>query len=553
MLSDRDYYISYSILALIYGIGLFVPLMNNDSAHHANIALYMHLTNDYVSLIDHGTPYLDKPHLHFWLVALSYNIFGVCTFAYKFPSLLFGILSLYATFRLGAILYSKPVGKLAALILATALAFVLAHNDVRMDIILTASILFAIWQLVEYTRTDAWTNLILGSLGLALGFSTKGMIGIVMPSISIFFFLLHQRNWEKMFYWKWLLVPVLVFVFISPVLYCYYLQFDLHPELVVRGRSNIQGVKFILWSQNLERLEGSSFGSSGKRDPFFFAHTFLWAFLPWSLLAFAAYWKKTKQIIQKRFRYRSDREGLTWSTITVIFIIISASGFKLPHYLTILFPLFSILTAGYLLRPSRKKRLKELLNTQIPVSGIILVFAFFLNIFIFPVSRISIALLSFSILIAGVYFFFQKKDTLRRLVVVSVYISMFNYILLNGNFYPQLLTFQAGNTLADYAQTDLKSHNDIRYLAGFEHSNSFDFYMGTLIDPVNPARLLRAGNGSIVYTGEGGKRELEDKNISFTVLHQAPDFRVTRLTLDFLKPKTRTSTLENHYLLEIRE
>ena len=54
--------------------------MDNDSAHHATIALRMHLTGDYVNLIDNENDYLDKPHLHFWLCALSYKIFGVTTF-----------------------------------------------------------------------------------------------------------------------------------------------------------------------------------------------------------------------------------------------------------------------------------------------------------------------------------------------------------------------------------------------------------------------------------------------------------------------------------------
>jgi hypothetical protein len=48
--------------------------MNNNAAHHANIALHMYLTNDYVNLIDQGKDYLDKPHLLFWLAALSYHV-----------------------------------------------------------------------------------------------------------------------------------------------------------------------------------------------------------------------------------------------------------------------------------------------------------------------------------------------------------------------------------------------------------------------------------------------------------------------------------------------
>ena len=99
-LPGRIYKILFTLLGLVYIIGLFVPLMDTDSAHHANIALHMYLTGDYVSLIDHAGAYLDKPHLHFWLCAFSYKIFGVTTFAYRFPSFLFTILGVYSTYRI---------------------------------------------------------------------------------------------------------------------------------------------------------------------------------------------------------------------------------------------------------------------------------------------------------------------------------------------------------------------------------------------------------------------------------------------------------------------
>jgi 4-amino-4-deoxy-L-arabinose transferase-like glycosyltransferase len=112
--------------------------MDNDSAHHADIALHMYLNRDYVNLIDAGKDYLDKPHLLFWLCATSYKIFGVNTFAYKFPSFCFTIAGIYSSFRLGSALHNSEVGRVAALIVASSFAVILANNDVRMDAILTA-------------------------------------------------------------------------------------------------------------------------------------------------------------------------------------------------------------------------------------------------------------------------------------------------------------------------------------------------------------------------------------------------------------------------------
>ncbi|MBK5270041.1 MAG: glycosyltransferase family 39 protein, partial [Bacteroidia bacterium] len=145
-ISDRIYKLLFALLGFVYIIGLFVPLMDNDSAHHADIALHMYLTGDYVNLIDHAGDYLDKPHLHFWLCAFSYKIFGVTSFAYKFPSFVFTAWGTYCTYRLGKTLYNSETGKLAALIVASSFAYILANNDVRMDAILTSCIVFSIWQ-----------------------------------------------------------------------------------------------------------------------------------------------------------------------------------------------------------------------------------------------------------------------------------------------------------------------------------------------------------------------------------------------------------------------
>lgn len=147
-LSRSLYIFLFSLLGVVYITGLFVPLMDSDSAHHADIALRMYLTGDYVTLADFAGNYLDKPHLHFWLCAFSYKIFGVTGFAYKLPSFLFTVLGTYSTYRIGKSLYNNEVGKLAALMVASAFAYILANNDVRMDAILTACIAFSTWQLI---------------------------------------------------------------------------------------------------------------------------------------------------------------------------------------------------------------------------------------------------------------------------------------------------------------------------------------------------------------------------------------------------------------------
>ena len=86
-----------------------------------------------------------------------------------------------------------------------------------------------------------------------------------------------------------------------PVVYCYYLQFDLHPEKTIRGMTNISGVEFILWKQNTERLEGTNFGA-GQKDYFFYFHTMLWAFLPWCIITYYAIGSRLKELWKVKFK-----------------------------------------------------------------------------------------------------------------------------------------------------------------------------------------------------------------------------------------------------------
>ncbi|MEI6947552.1 glycosyltransferase family 39 protein [Paraflavisolibacter sp. H34] len=540
-LSANTYRALFGLLAVVYVTGLFVPLMDNDSAHHADIALRMYLTGDFVNLVDHGTDYLDKPHLHFWLAALSYHVFGVTSFAYKFPSFLFTLLGIYATYRLGSTLYNKEVGRLAALIVSSSFAFILANNDVRMDAILTSSIVFATWQLADWVNTRRLVNVAGAALGLALGFCTKGHIAVATPAAAAFFYILYKKDWKSFYNGQLLLIIAFFFLFISPVVYCYYLQYDLHPEKVVRGRSGISGVKFILWQQNVERFEGESFGSDRKNDYFFFLHSFLWAFAPWSLLGFAAYFSRLKSFVTRRY------EWLTISTFTLVLAIISLSGFKLPHYLNITFPVASVFTASYLLHHrGNPVLLKRFAVTQAIVCTLLLLLAGLVNAWAFPLHNIG-AIIGFLGLLAAGYFLLKSvRGKLQQVVVASAVTIMTVFFLLNANFYPQLLTYQAGNELAATVNKEIGAENLYFYNT---QSWSLNFYTRRLTQPFSDS-LLDTGKKVWVVTMKATEGEIKERYQTGRQ-YRRKDYEITRLKGDFLNPATRDSALDQMVITEV--
>jgi 4-amino-4-deoxy-L-arabinose transferase-like glycosyltransferase len=533
----------FLLLLVVYSIGLFVPLMDNDSAHHAAIALRMHLTGDYVNLVDNGKDYLDKPHLHFWLSAWSYKLFGVTTFAYKFPSFLFTLVGTYATFHLGKRLYTAEVGRLAALITASAFGYMLANNDVRMDAILTASIIIATWQLAAWIDEKQVVNAIGAALGLALGFCTKGHIAVFTPGVAALFYMAYKREWKVLWSPQFLLLIFFFFVFIVPVVYCYYLQYDLHPEKVIRGKSGRSGVQFILWQQNFERFQGDSFGADGKNDYFFFIHSFLWAFAPWSVLAFAAFFTRLKTFAVRKY------EWLTTGTFVAIGLIISISGFKLPHYLNIIFPVAAVLTAGYLAGLSKPASLKRAIWLQGILSILVLIGILVVNTWLFPIWNLAAIIGFFGVLGAVILLLYKARGGMQRLVTISVATSVVAFFLLNTNFYPQLLTYQGGNELAFATRHKINS-NDVYYWPGM-YSSSYNFYTAAQHQDFNESLLQQPGPVWIMMSGEN---EQNFKQKGYPVLEriESRDYEITRLKLKFLNPATRSGQLHKMILVRVK-
>ncbi|HEY0039043.1 MAG TPA: glycosyltransferase family 39 protein [Flavisolibacter sp.] len=542
--SRSQYILLFAFLGLVYTIGLFVPLMDNDSAHHANIALRMYLTGDYVSLVDHGKDYLDKPHLHFWLSAFSYSVFGVTGFAYKLPSFLFTLLGTYSTYRLGRSLYSNEVGRLAALIVASAFAYILANNDVRMDAILTASIIFATWQLTDWVNGKRPINAIGAALGLALGFCTKGHIAVFTPAVGTFFYILYKKDWKAFYHWHLLIILAAFAVFISPVVYCYYLQYDLHPEKVIRGKSGRSGVAFILWQQNFERFQGDSFGADAKNDYFFFFHSFLWAFAPWSILAFTAFFRRIKSFTKRAY------EWLTLSTFLVFVLMISFSGFKLPHYLNIIFPVSAVLTASYLVEQREKgKSLKGLLLTQVILCILCLLIAGVVNVWAFPVEK-AFAIFGFLFLLGFAFSFLRRLGSnLQKLVGASVITSMLVFYLLNSNFYPQLLRYQAGNELA-FDTKEKVDAKDVYFWPGI-YSSSYNFYTSELRKEFHDSVLQKEGPVWIA-TITPRLHEISDKGLPILRTYGHRDYEITRMQLPFVNPSTRKQELTEMVLVRVK-
>lgn len=555
MIDNKTYVWLYFFVGITYLTGLFIaPLMENDAIEYATVAMRMFQDGDYANIINRFDDYLDKPHLLFWLSGFSFSIFSISDWAYRLPSVLVSFLGAYATYRLGYLLYSKDIGKLSALIFLTTQATILGNHDVRTDALLTGTVIIGIWQLAEFIDNNKLKHVIFGGMAIALGFSTKGQIAVLTAGIAILCHVIYLRKWDTFWNWKWLVGLLAFFLAASPMLYCYYLQFDLHPEKLVHGQHNVSGVKFIFWGQSFERLVGDR-SFVDNPDYFFLHHSFLWAFLPWTAMAIGAIFHQIKSLVISKFKYQRKLEFLTLGGTLIVFSIISFSSFKLPHYINVLFPLFSILTAHYMIKLFESNQIRILkfyliiLYIMAPVFLILLVF---LNLWAFPMDQWAWITAYIVFLVYLISFLVRKEELFKKLVIGSVVLISFTNFILHTNFYPKLIKYQSGSELAYAVHEQNIPIENIYFLDTF--SRSFDFYTESFIREISIEQLASENidREIWVFTYEEGIEKLRNAGIVWEKEIKAQHFRITNFNAQFLNPETRSESLTNAYILKIR-
>ncbi|MEM1338083.1 MAG: glycosyltransferase family 39 protein [Bacteroidota bacterium] len=551
MISTTRYWFLVALVLLVYIAGLFVTLFENDSAQFAVMAMRMVQENDFLHLFKGPEEYLDKPHLHYWLAALSFKLFGINDWAYRIPGLLATLLGAYSCYGLGTLMYNSAIGRFSALIFLTCQTIVLGAIDVRTDAVLTGFTIFAIWQLVAFVERNSLGNILLGALGAGLAFSTKGQIALLVIGLCLVCHLTYTRKWKMVLNWRVLAALVVFGVAISPMLYAYYQQFDLHPEKVIRGRDNRSGIFFIFWEQSFERLSGEGVGKNSS-DFFFFFHTFLWVFLPWSVLALFGYWWRAKAFIKMKFIFHPQFEFLTLGGITLVFFVISFAQFKLPHYMNIMMPLYSILTASYvhsLHQYTKKEAIIFLLGVQYFILAVVFIFSLLVCFHVFKFERPSGYIVLIATLLVIVYFCLKLDPPYVRLITISVYASLLLNGIMNLHFYTELLEYQGGSAMAKKVK-DADIPVDQIYKISDRHTWALDFYNRKPVQIIS-VKALQKKDTAWVYVNDRELERLQEAGLDWKEQITVDQFRITRLQLKFLEPNTRYKKLNKMHLLRL--
>src|SRR6266853_170400 len=204
----------YELIVLAVAAAVFLgcilsppSLMDDVDAVQAQIARNMLDSGDWVTARLDGVAYLEKSPLKYWMIAVSYEIFGVHDWAARLPVAISAVVLCWLTFRMGAWAFSLRAGLWAGLAIATSVGLWLFTRIQIPDVTVTATIALALWSLLravdpEEPRPVLWSAVM--AAAIALGLLLKGLIALVFPIgaallyLGVSGLLLERATWRRL-------------------------------------------------------------------------------------------------------------------------------------------------------------------------------------------------------------------------------------------------------------------------------------------------------------------------------------------------------------------
>ena len=193
--------------------------MDDVDAVQGQIARNMLTSGDWVTARIDGIIYLEKSPLIYWLIALSYKIFGAFDWAARIPVALACIALAWLTAAFGMWAFGRRAGFYAGLCISTCIGLFLFTRILIPDVMLTATITLGMWAFLrvldeQEPHPRLWAFVLAASLGL--GLLLKSMVALLFPAGAALVYLLLTRQlfsaqvWRRLRPWSGLAIMLLI-------------------------------------------------------------------------------------------------------------------------------------------------------------------------------------------------------------------------------------------------------------------------------------------------------------------------------------------------------
>ena len=332
------------LFCAIYLGSAFTPALQDDvDTGHAEAAKEMLQTGDLVTLHINGVRYLEKAPLMYWLVALSYKIFGISDFATRLPTLLAMLGLCLLALHWAARAFGARAGLYAALMTATGAGCFLFTRVFIPEAILSlliAGSFYCVVRALDVEKSRWWYGLYALA---ALAVLTKGLIALVVVGMATVAYLLVSGEWRR---WR-------EFHIVSGLVLFFAIAAPWHVLAALRTPETAAHHGF-LWfyfiNEQVMRFLGKRVPHDYNKQSWYLYWSLhlVWLF-PWSLYLPVALRRMKNSMKWPRagvldFTARTRWVCLLWATVLLVFFSLSTNQeyYTFPTY----FAIFMLLADG---------------------------------------------------------------------------------------------------------------------------------------------------------------------------------------------------------------
>ena len=319
--SQKEYFFGLLLASLIlWLIGLGnLPLRDWDEGTYAIVAREIYRTGNWLYPTIQGDPFLLKPPLMQWLIAICYHIGGVQEFTTRFPGAFLTALGVPLLYLIGRLAFRENLPALFSALVYLTLLPVVRHGRLAMLDGMTISFFLLLLFCVLKARHDKKYAL---GIGFYLGLITltKGMLVVVLAGIAGLFILANKQLalLKNPFLWIGMLLGNF------PAIAWYFAQWQHYGDIFLQVHFQ---------SQAFDRLGKAVEGNTGPVW-YYLLEVIKYGF-PWLLFLPGGLYLSWKN------------RDTAWGCLTLIgtivyFAIVSLMGTKLPWYIMPVYPFLAL-------------------------------------------------------------------------------------------------------------------------------------------------------------------------------------------------------------------
>lgn len=290
-----------------------IPLWSSDEGRFGEIAREMWASKNFIIPHFNYVAFLDKPVLAPVLTCLGFGFFGVSSVTARLVPILSALLGLFLVHRFAKRAFDEKTADYSALLLLTTIGYVLVGRFAVIDMLMTFFLSASLFSMFLAFWEKKPALYLLAYLCMGLGFLTKGLIGIVLPSGIFFVFLLWSRNLKELLrmkiFWGILIIAAVVL-----------------PWFLLAMKQKQDFFDVFIIQQHVHRFASGTFGR--KRPFWFFVPILLGLGAPWTFFIPAAVLQGMKE---KERELQKVKFLLCWILGILVFFSIPKS--KLPYYI----------------------------------------------------------------------------------------------------------------------------------------------------------------------------------------------------------------------------